>query len=315
MLTVSALEPVPPHMRGACAALGNFDGLHIGHRAVVASAQRAANASGAPLAVATFEPAPRRYFQPDAPPFRLMTPRRRELTLEALGVDLCALLHFDADMAAMTPREFVQRVIVDALALRSVSIGADFRFGHNRAGDATVLKTLGAELGFAVDVVELVVDGPEKVSSSRIREKIEAGDMAAAAEALAGYWTVDAVVEAGEKRGRTLGFPTANMKLGEIVHPAHGVYAVWARAEAETAWRPAVASFGRTPTTGLRDALLEVHVFDFAGDLYGQRLHTAFAKFLRPEAKFASLEELTAQMNRDAAQARTVLSALPAPAQ
>lgn len=215
----------------------------------------------------------------------------------------------------MTPREFCQRILVDALGLRSVSIGADFRFGHNRAGDAAVLRTLGAELGFTVDVVELVIDGPEKVSSSRIREQIETGDMAGARAALKGYWAVDAVVEPGERRGRTLGFPTANMKLGEIVHPAHGVYAVWSRTEAETVWRPGVASFGRTPTTGLRDALLEVHVFDFAGDLYNQRLHTAFAKFLRPEAKFASLEELTVQMNKDAAEARAILPGLPAPAQ
>lgn len=294
--------------KGAAIALGNFDGLHAGHRAVIESAREAATRLGAKLGVATFEPPPRRHFQPDAPPFRLMTARRRELALEAIGVDEVHLLRFDAAMAAMTDREFCQRVIVDEVGARSVSVGFDFRFGKGRMGDAASLQRIGAELGFEVKVVAEVKDAGTKVSSSRVREAIERGDVGAAGEMLGGHWIVDAIVEHGEKRGTGLGFPTANMQLGEIVHPAQGIYAVWAREDGETSWRPGVANFGRTPTTGERDALLEVMVFDWTGDLYGKRLHTAFVKFLRPEARFAGLEELKTAMKQDVADARAVLA-------
>ncbi len=293
---------------GAAIALGNFDGLHAGHRAVIESAREAATRLGVKLGVATFEPPPRRHFQPDAPPFRLMTPRRREIALEAMGVDEIHLLRFDAAMAAMTDREFCERVILGEVGASAVSVGFDFRFGKGRMGDADGLKRIGAELGFEVKVVAEVKEGGQKMSSSRIREAIERGDMQEAANGLGGPWTVDAIVEHGEKRGRQLGFPTANMQLGEIVHPAHGVYAVWAREDGETEWKPGVANFGRTPTTGLRDALLEVMVFDFTGDLYGKRLHTAFVKFLRPELKFGGLEELMAAMKQDVADARALLA-------
>lgn len=294
--------------KGAAIALGNFDGLHAGHRAVIESARAASRRLGVPLGVATFEPAPRRHFQPDAPPFRLMTPRRREIALEAIGVSQTHLLRFDVVMAEMTDREFCQRVIIDEVSARGVSVGFDFRFGKGRMGDVDALRRIGAELGFEVDIVAEVKDGAEKVSSSRIREAIERGEMAEARRGLGALWTVDAIVEHGEKRGRTLGFPTANMKLGEVVHPAHGIYAVWARMDDEATWRPGVANFGRTPTTGLRDPLLEVMVFDVAGDFYGRRLHTAFLKLLRSEARFDSVEALVAQMRRDVAEARTVLA-------
>ncbi len=294
--------------KGAAIALGNFDGLHAGHRAVIESARASALRLGAPLGVATFEPAPRRHFQPDAPPFRLMTPRQRQLALDRLGVEQLHLLRFDAVMAAMTDREFCERVVVGEVGARSVSVGFDFRFGKDRMGDAEGLQRIGAELGFGVEVVAEVKAAGQKVSSSRIREAIERGDVGEAQRVLGGWWTVDAIVEHGEKRGRTLGFPTANMKLGEIVHPAHGIYAVWARMDDEAAWRPGVANFGRTPTTGLRDPLLEVMVFDAAGDFYDRRMHVAFVKMLRPEARFDSLEALVAQMHRDVAEARGVLA-------
>jgi riboflavin kinase / FMN adenylyltransferase len=299
--------------KGAAIALGNFDGLHAGHRAVIESAREASKRLGVPLGVATFEPPPRRYFQPDAPPFRLMTPRRREIALEALGVDEVHLLRFDAGMARMTDREFCERVIRGEVNASSVSVGFDFRFGKGRMGDTESLKRHGAKLGFEVKIVEEVSSDGEKESSSRIREAIERGAVDEAGKALRGYWIVDAIVEHGEKRGKSLGFPTANMKLGEIVHPAHGVYAVWAREDHETVWRPGVANFGRTPTTGLRDPLLEVVMFDFNGDLYGKRLHTAFAKYLRPEQKFAGLDALVAAMKQDAADARTILAGLKPP--
>jgi riboflavin kinase/FMN adenylyltransferase len=294
--------------KGAAIALGNFDGLHAGHRAVIEDARAQAKRIGAPLGVATFEPAPRRFFQPDAPPFRLMTPLRRQIALDAIGVDELHLLRFDAVMAAMTDREFCERVIVDEVGARAVSVGFDFRFGKGRMGDADSLTRIGRDLGFDVSVVAEVKDAGAKVSSSRIREAIERGDMEAVAAGLGGSWIVDAIVEHGEKRGRTLGFPTANMQLGEIAHPAHGVYAVWARAEGWPEWRPGVASFGRTPTTGLRDALLEVVVFDWSGDVYGQRMHTAFVKFLRPEQRFNGLDELITAMKADEAAARAVLA-------
>lgn len=293
---------------GAAIALGNFDGLHAGHRAVIEDARRMANRIGAPLGVATFEPAPRRFFQPDAPPFRLMTPLRRQIALDAIGVDELHLLRFDAVMAAMTDREFCEQVVVGEVGARAVSVGFDFRFGKGRMGDAESLQRIGEELGFDVSIVAEVKDAGAKVSSSRIREAIELGDMDAAASGLGGSWIVDAIVEHGEKRGRTLGYPTANMTLGEIVHPAHGVYGIWARVEGEEQWRAGVASFGRTPTTGLRDALLEVVIFDWSGDLYGQRLHTAFVKFLRPEQRFEGLEALVRAMKGDEAEARAVLA-------
>ena len=300
--------PKSPVQSGAAIALGNFDGLHAGHRAVIESARAAGKRIGAPLGVATFEPAPRRHFQPDAPPFRLMTPLRRAILLEEMGVEQVHLLRFDAVMAAMTDRDFCQRVILDEIGAGSVSVGFDFRFGKNRMGDAAALQRLGAELGFGVDIVAEVKDGGEKVSSSRIREAIERGDMDEAKRGLGDWWTVDAIVEHGEKRGRTLGFPTANMQLGEIVHPAHGIYAVRTLLEGEQDWRPGVANFGRTPTTGLRDPLLEVMVFDVSGDFYGKRMHTAFVKRLRPELKFDTLEALVDQMHRDVADARAVLA-------
>jgi riboflavin kinase/FMN adenylyltransferase len=307
-------QALPAAARGACVALGNFDGLHAGHRAVIDRAGQAARAAGASLGVATFDPAPRRFFQPDAPPFRLMTPCQRDLALAGMGVDLVYLLAFNAEMAGMSDREFASRVLRDQLGARSVCVGFDFRFGKNRVGDAEGLVRLGRELGFETLVMEEVAQSGAKVSSTGVRELIQRGDMAGARAALSGYWTVDGVVEHGEKRGRTLGFPTANIQLGDIVHPAHGVYAVWARVEGETLWRPGVASFGRTPTTGLRDALLETVIFDFDGDLYGRRLHTAFAHFIRPEIRFDSLDALVARMQQDAAEARDHLARLAAPA-
>jgi riboflavin kinase/FMN adenylyltransferase len=312
-MAAAAISGLDPSDRGAAIALGNFDGLHAGHRAVIESAREAAKRLNAKLGVATFEPPPRRFFQPGAPPFRLMTPRRREIALDALGVDVCALLRFDASMAAMTDRQFAEEVLATQIGAVAISVGFDFRFGKSRVGDASSLRALGAELGFEVKIVEEVASNGEKVSSSRIREAIERGDMEDAKKALGEWWITDAIVEHGEKRGRSLGFPTANMHLGEIVHPAGGVYAVWAREDLERNWRPGVASFGRTPTTGLRDPLLEVAIFDFDGDLYGKRLHTAFAKFLRPERKFPGIAELVAAMKNDAMEARSVLATLQPP--
>lgn len=312
MRTFEASAGLPAEARSVAVALGNFDGLHAGHRAVIEDARTAAKAAGVKLGVATFEPAPRRFFQPEAPPFRLMTTRQRDMTLASLGVDVCWLLSFDAAMAGLSDREFCEKVLVDQLAATSVSVGFDFRFGNNRVGDAAGLVRLGAELGFEGRVVAEVAHGGTKASSTGIREMLQRGDMDGAAAALGQWWAVDAIVEHGEKRGRTLGFPTANLRLGEIVHPAFGVYAVWAREEGGP-WRAGVASFGRTPTTGLRDPLLEVVLFDWAGDLYGRRLDVAFARRLRGEEKFDGLAPLVSQMKLDEQQARAVLAGLRPP--
>lgn len=314
MRALPASPQLPKGARGAVFALGNFDGLHAGHRAVIERARVEARKLSAPLGVATFEPSPRRHFQPDAPPFRILTPVRRDEALTAMGVDVCALIAFDKEMAAMTDREFASEILVRQLGARAVCVGFDFRFGRDRIGDAASLQTLGAELGFGVHVIPEVASAGEKVSSSGIRERIAAGDMAGARDLLGDWWTFDGIVEHGEKRGRELGFPTANLHMGEIVHPADGVYALWARLDAESMWRPAVASFGRTPMTGLRDPLLEIVIFDWSGDLYGTRLHAAFAKRLRPQGMFPDLAAMVAQMHADAAEARAVLAGLAPPA-
>lgn len=309
MLTWSLTTPLPPEARGAALALGNFDGLHAGHRAVIDLARAAAAKSGASLGVATFDPAPRRHFQPDAPPFRLMTDTRRDIALRELGVQHCCLIRFDAGLAAMSDREFVERILVARAGASAVCVGFDFRFGHNRMGDADSLRRLGEAFGFSVHVAEKVESEGEKASSTRVRELIAAGEMERAAQALGSRWTVDGVVEHGEKRGRTLGFPTANFRLGEIAQPAFGVYAVWARIDGEAQWRPGVASFGRTPTTGEREPLLETMIFDFDGDLYDRRLHVAFQSWLRPEKRFDGLDGLVEAMHADAAEARARLGA------
>lgn len=293
---------------GVSIALGNFDGLHAGHRAVITRACQVAGRLGLRSGVATFEPPPRRFFQPDAPPFRLMTPRRRQLAFEAAGVNEVHLLRFDAEMAAMEDREFCRRVLCEEVNAAWVSVGFDFRFGKGRAGDAESLKKIGADLGFGVDIVAEVRDAGVKVSSSRIRDAILRGDMAEAASGLGRPWTVDAIVEHGEKRGRTLGYPTANMQLGDIVHPAQGIYAVWVREDDDRTWGGGVASFGRTPTTGIRDPLLEVVLFDQSRDLYGKRLHTAFVRFIRPEQTFTSIGELVEAMAQDELAARAILA-------
>ena len=317
MIEVDALERLPVALKGACFAMGAFDGLHPGHRAVIRLARARSQALRAPLGVLTFEPSPRAFFQPGGPPMRLMSPERRARVLKSLGVDVCVSLPFDAATAAMTDADFVSSVLHQGLDARAVAVGFDFRFGRGRMGDVASLSRLAAAHGLEALVADPVGDpgGGDKVSSSSIRALIRAGDMEAAARLLGEWGFVDGSVEHGEKRGRTLGFPTANLHLGDLIQPPFGVYAVWARPEGERAWRPAAASFGRTPTTGLRDPLLEVFIFDYSGDLYGRRLETAFASRLRPELVFPSIEALTVQMASDVAEAATRLQRLDPPSE
>ncbi len=309
---------IPDAFRGSCIALGNFDGLHAGHRAVIDKARQAAQRSGAPLAVLMFDPPPRAFFQPDAEPYRLMSLDRRMQILEGLGVDLVFAIAFDGVIASMSDAEFCQIVLHDGLGARAVAVGFDFRFGKGRAGDVQTLGVHGLRLGFEVGIADAVGDKDDKASSTAIRNHLKSGDVATATQILGDYWRIEAVVEAGEKRGRTIGFPTANMKLGAFLHPAHGVYAVWARIVGDEAgeeiWRSGVANFGRTPTTGLRDPLLEVCLFDFEGDLYGKTLEVAFVAFQRPEAHYDSLDDMVVQIGRDAENARAILADSPKPA-
>jgi len=295
---------VPPAMRGFSVALGNFDGVHAGHRAVI----EAAKAIDAPLGIATFEPPPRAFFRPDDPPFRLYRPARRNARLAELGAKAVYELPFNADMAAMTDEAFAREVLSDGLGAAHVCVGFDFRFGRGRMGDTVRLASLGRALGFGVTIVEKIDMLGAKASSTAVREALIAGEPDKAAEILGHDWVIDGQVEHGEKRGRTIGFPTANLHLGDLIHPRHGVYAVRARVEGETDWRDGVANFGRTPTTGLRDPLLETFIFDFDQDIYGRRLDVALVKYLRPELKFDVLDDMVKQMHRDKEDARAVLA-------
>ncbi|MEQ9506804.1 MAG: riboflavin biosynthesis protein RibF [Hyphomonas sp.] len=296
---------LPDSARGASIALGNFDGLHVGHKAVMEAARLAGHGK---FSVATFEPPPRGYFRPGDPPFRIFRPERRNATILAAGADTVFELPFNGEMAAMTDEGFVRTVLVDGLGVSHVSVGFDFRFGRGRMGHAQRLSSLGRALGFGVSIVEEVEDHAAKASSTAIRQALRAGEPDLAADMLGGPWVADGVVEGGEKNGRKLGFPTANIQLGELIHPKHGVYAVRARIEGEADWRPGVANFGRTPTTGLRDPLLETHIFDFDGDIYGKRLEVQLVAYLRPERRYETLELMVAQMHKDAAAARELLS-------
>lgn len=303
MTVIAHYRDVPKAARGFSVALGNFDGVHAGHRAVIEGALSA----GGKLGVATFEPPPRAFFRPDDPPFRIYRPARRNARLAELGAEAVYELPFNADMAAMTDEVFARDVLKDGIGASHVTVGFDFRFGRGRMGDAGRLASLGRALGFGVTIVDKIESLGAKASSTGIREALIAGEPEKAAEILGHDWIVDGTVEHGEKRGRTIGFPTANLHLGELIHPRHGVYAVRARIAGETDWRAGVANFGRTPTTGIRDPLLETFIFDFDGDIYGQQLEVALVRYLRPELKFDGLDPMVAQMQLDVADAKKVL--------
>jgi riboflavin kinase/FMN adenylyltransferase len=309
MRTLGPNASVPDDARGAAIALGNFDGVHLGHQAVISSARAVADARGAALGAAVFEPHPRRYFQPDAPPFRLQTPQQRARALGAAGVREVFEIGFDAAMAQSSDREFAKRVLSDCFGATHVSVGADFRFGRGRMGDAASLRRLGAEFGFSVDAVAPVAHRGAQVSSTSIRAAIAAGDMAAAAALLGRPWAIEGEVQRGFERGRDLGFPTANLALGEYVRPRLGIYAV--RVDAgSAAWLPGVASVGVNPTVGaLPEPVLEAHLFDFSGDLYGRTIEVEMVAFLREEVNFGDVNAMKAQMRQDVIDARRALLA------
>jgi len=300
--------------RGAVVAIGNFDGVHLGHRQVIERAGAIATAAPAPHAVLTFEPHPRSVLHADALPFRLTPFRAKSRLIETLGVDLLFTLHFDLAFAQRSAEDFVAHVLVDGLGARHVVVGYDFVFGHNRRGTPALLAEEGGKHGFGVTIVDPVATpGGPVYSSTRIREHLAQGRPREAAALLGRFWEIDGRVERGDERGRTIGFPTANLRLEDYLRPAAGVYAVRAGIEDGSGgvrWQDGVANFGRRPTVGGSDLRLEVHLFDFSGDLYGRHLRVQLIDYLRPEQKFPGLDALKAQIAADAQQAREILSSL-----
>jgi len=303
---------LPEDARGCAVALGNFDGVHIGHRAVIAESGRVAKALGARHAVMTFEPHPRSFFRPDQPPYRLTPFRIKAHQIAALGVDDLYNIHFDETFSRRSAKDFVSTVLVAGLGARHVVTGYDYVFGHNRGGDAALMAVMAERHGFGYTRVGPVEASPgEPYSSTRIRDHLMAGRPERAAALLGRPWEIEGRIEHGEHIGRALGFPTANIPLGEYLRPAIGIYAVRAGIDEgeATIWRDGVANLGRRPTFGGTDIMLEVHLFDFEGDIYGRHLRVRLLSFIRPEKKFDDIGRLRAQIAEDCAMARRLLAA------
>ena len=293
-------------LRGATVAIGNFDGVHRGHKAVIAAALARARALGKPAAALTFEPHPRAFFNPDEPLFRLTPEAAKLRLLAATGLDGSIVLTFNAELAKLSAEDFVQRVLVGRFAVSGAAIGFNFHFGANRAGSPGFLQAQGKKHGFAVDIVAPLLDRGRPVSSGPIRAALAAGRLDDAAEFLGYPWFVSGTVIRGDKRGRELGFPTANLRLDPACALRHGIYAV--RAAVAGRRCDAVASFGRRPMFDTGAVLLEIFLFDFSGDLYGATIDVAFIAWLRDEAVFASAKELVRQMEQDSQRAREALA-------
>jgi riboflavin kinase/FMN adenylyltransferase len=299
-------SPVPAHLRGGIVALGNFDGFHLGHQAVVGRAIARARAEERPAIVATFDPHPQRFFQPDSDHFRLTTLDQRERLFAAAGADAMLVFHFDAGLASLSARQFAERQLVEIIGAGGVVTGDDFTFGKGREGSVTTLAALGADLGYSADVVAPVTRDGETVSSSRIRDYLRSGDPRGAARLLTRPFAIQGPVQHGAKLGRQLGYPTANMDLAKYLRPAYGIYAVRARL-ADGRMLDGVANLGIRPSIEPPEELLESFFFDFAGDLYDQVIEVSLIDYLRPEAKFDSMDALKLQMDADAVAARVAL--------
>jgi len=303
---------VPDALKGAVVAVGNFDGVHRGHQALIAEARRMAEERHAPLGVLAFEPHPQEFFRPSKESFRLTPFRAKARLLAGLGVDVLYALPFDAALAAKTAQEFVQDVLVDGLAIGAIVVGADFQFGKGRAGNTTLLSYMGEMEGFGVTLFDPVLaHGVEKISSTEIRDALKSGRPDEAARLLGHPWSIEARVEHGDKRGRTIGFPTANMRLDDCLKPAFGIYAVRAKildGDTVVATHDGVANFGIRPMYETPVPLLETYLFDFTGDLYGKDMAVELIAYLRPEAKLDSLEALKVQIAKDSEAARAALA-------
>lgn len=299
--------PIPPEFRGGVVALGNFDGVHAGHQAVISAAVAEARQRGVPALVATFDPHPVRHFQPDAAPFRLTTLDQRQRYLAEAGADAMIVFSFGDRLASVTAEEFVTQWLGGHLGVTGVVTGEDFTFGKGRGGNIAVLKALGAAQGITAQAVGAVSDAGGPISSSRIREALKAGDCETATRLLTRPFAVAGEVAHGDKNGRKLGFPTANVDMGTYLRPRYGIYAVRGRL-ADGRVVDGAANLGIRPTFDPPKELLEPHFFNFSGDLYGQMIEVAFISFLRPEQKFDSLDALMVQMGQDCDKARAILA-------
>ncbi len=297
---------LPERFRGGVVALGNFDGFHAGHQAVVGRALAIARERGVPALVASFDPHPARLFKPELPPFALTSMGQRFDLLTKFGIDAAVMIPFGRELAALSAEDFVSQWLVRRLGVTGVVTGGDFTFGSNRSGDTAQLATLGAGHGFSAEVVAPVADGAGTVSSTRIRSLLRAADPAGAAQLLTRPFTIRGAVEHGAKLGRTLGFPTANMRLGDYVRPAYGVYAVMVRVPGGKRIK-GVANLGIRPMIEPPVELLETWLLDWEGDLYGKTLEVELIAYLRPEMKLSGLEALKTQIAADAEAARAVL--------
>lgn len=312
MRIVEQITGISESARGATIALGNFDGIHRGHQVVIGEAQRIAGRGGTASAVMTFDPHPRRFFDPDGRLFELTPAAAKKRHLAAMGIEIMYLLRFDASLAAMPAEAFVTDVLVAGVGVAHVVVGYDFVFGRGRKGNAALLQQMGADEGFGVTIVPAVQgDGELPYSSTRIRDHLRNGRPRDAAAALGRWWEIEGAVRTGDKRGRQIGFPTANVDPGEYVMPALGVYAVWVGIvdDEATDWRQGVVNVGRRPTFAGEGVTVEAHIFDFDGDLYGRALRVAFLEFLRPELKFDGIAAIRAQIEKDCAAARAALEA------
>ncbi len=302
-------EELPESLRGAVIALGNFDGFHLGHQAVAGEAIRWAREQGRPSIVATFDPHPVRFFKPETSPFRLTTLEQRQELYLAAGATAMLVFHFDAELAGTSAEDFVGGLLHDRMGAAGVVTGEDFTFGKGRSGNRALLESLGKTHGIEARAVPPVMDGGAPVSSSRIRSALQAGDPQEAARLLTRPFAIRGIVQHGDKRGREIGYPTANLPVESYLRPRFGIYAITGTILSTGQELKGAANIGIRPQFTPAKELLEPHFFDFSGDLYGQEIEVAFHHFLRPEAKFDSLDGLLEQMERDCGQARKLLSA------
>jgi riboflavin kinase/FMN adenylyltransferase len=298
---------IPENLRGSIVALGNFDGFHLGHQAVAGRAVARAFHERRPVIVATFDPHPVKYFKPDVPPFRLTSLDQRQDLFAHVGADAMLVFEFNAALASMDAEEFVADVLARRIGAAGVVTGDDFSFGKGRAGDVALLQSLGAQHGIAAEAVAQVALDGERISSGRIREMLVAGDIGRATHMLSRDYAIEGLVERGDARGRELGYPTANLQMGDYQRPKYGIYAVRVTLD-DGSEHSGVASLGVRPTFDPPQELLEAHLFDFDGDLYGRRIEVALHAYIREEVRFDSLEALAAQMREDEAEARRILA-------
>jgi len=298
---------VPDNLRGAIVALGNFDGFHLGHQAVVNRAIQRAFHERRPVIVATFDPHPVAFFKPDVPPFRLTTLDQREHLFAHAGADAMLVFEFNRELASMDAEQFVSEVLSRQIGAAGVVTGDDFSFGKGRTGDPALLRAVGERHGIAAEAVPQVLLDGERISSGRVREALVAGNTGTATHMLSRDYAIEGVVQRGDRRGRELGYPTANVELADYQRPRYGVYAVRVTLD-DGSEHPGVASLGVRPTFEPPQELLEAHLFGFDGDLYDRKIEVALHAFIREEKKFESLDDLVAHMRDDEAQARKLLA-------